>query len=204
MEEIDFSKLPKKERKKLKRELERQEREKGEKKVTIIKWSIVTLLILLVLLGGWWIVRELSKPLPGQAVPDQGRQHVSQPEWEKFSYNSNPPTSGSHDKVWTKAKIYDESQGDGHVVHSLEHGYIVISYNCDKNLQECQDLKNQLSDLAKEKRVWKLIIVPRPNLDARIALTAWGRIDKMNVFDKQRIAAFIDAFRDKGPEKTME
>jgi len=46
--------------------------------------------------------------------------------------------------------------------------------------------------------------VPRQNKDAAIALTAWGWLDKMDTFDEERIRKFIDAWRDKGPERTME
>ncbi|MBI3069701.1 MAG: DUF3105 domain-containing protein [Candidatus Levybacteria bacterium] len=69
---------------------------------------------------------------------------------------------------------------------------------------KCQDLKKNLSDLANEKKLSKLIVIPRPNLDSPIALTAWTRIDKFDSFDKERINRFIDTFRDQGPEKTRE
>lgn len=203
MEQVDWQSLPKKERRRLKRELEKEEEQKKKASRRLGYWVIGLLVIGLLIVGSWWLVKELTKPMPGQAVSDQGRNHVSREEWEKFSYNSNPPTSGPHDPVWTKTGVYSEPQGDGHLVHALEHGYIIISYNCDKTA-DCEGLKNKLSDLVNEKRIWKLIVVPRSNLDSLIALTAWGRIDKMDVFDKKRTEAFIDGFRNKGPEKTME
>lgn len=172
----------------------------------MVKWAIIGIIVLIVGVGGWWVVRESSKPLPGQAIEQQGRDHVSQDKWEKFKYSSNPPTSGSHDPVWTKPGIYDSQQGDGHLVHSLEHGYVVISYNCDKlsSGQSCDTLKKQLADFAKGNRLWKLIVVPRSSLDVPIALTAWTRLYKLQAFEKQKMSNFIDAFRDHGPEQTME
>jgi len=68
----------------------------------------------------------------------------------------------------------------------------------------CATLRQQLSDLANRKRLWKLIVVPRPQLDTTIALTAWTYIDKFDQFDARRIERFIDYHRDQGPEKTME
>ena len=171
MEEIDLSKLPKKERKKLKREMERQEEEKKNRMAKIVKWSIVGLLALLLLLGGWWVYTELSNPLPGRAVEDQGRGHVPKEEWEKFSYNSTPPTSGPHDQDWKRAGEYNEQQGDGYLVHSLEHGYIVMSYNCPQNDQECLNFVDKLKERA-NKDSYKLILVPRSTLDSHFALTA--------------------------------
>src|SRR3989344_5170063 len=62
----------------------------------------------------------------------------------------------------------------------------------------------KLAGVYKKKGEDRLIVVPRPALDARFALTAWTRIDKLKDFDEGRIIKFIDAFRNQGPEKTME
>lgn len=190
----------------------------------------------------WWIWSEISKPLPGQKVADLGKEHV--PDGTKVEYNSNPPTSGSHYANWTRAGVYNKPISDGHLIHSLEHGYVIISYNClklkinsyqlissvyaheeDLTLsatqsaeatksaevlagewqdQGCRDLVSKLTAIYEKKGKRKLVVIPRPSLDTAIALTAWTRIDKFDDFDEQRIARFIDAWRDKGPEKTME
>ena len=50
----------------------------------------------------------------------------------------------------------------------------------------------------------RLILVPRPSLDTKMALTAWVRIDKMDDVDESRILRFIRAYHNKGPERTME
>lgn len=248
MENIDFSKLPKKERKRLKREMEREEHQRRSQRGGLVKLGLLTALVAALALGIFWLVREGGKPLPGQTMPDLGRTHVPKEEWEKFSYNSNPPTSGPHDATWIKAGIYDSPQGDGFLIHALEHGYVILSYNCERKIsnlefrisnliyaheteemheepmasesaeasvssqltgdvwegEDCQQLKKQLSDLAEEKKLWKLIVVPRPNLDVAIALTAWARIAKLDKFEKQEINSFIDNFRNRGPEATAE
>lgn len=228
MDAVDVSRLSKKERKKLKREIEQEERAREKGKGKLLKWFIIGILVVFVGLGVWWVMKESSKPLPGQAIADFGRKHIPKAEWEKFKYNSNPPTSGPHDPEWVRAGVYDTPQGEGNLVHSLEHGYIIISYNCMRlsekrktqsekqasesaamsdpawNDQECKDLKKTLSDFAKEQKLWKLIVVPRMQLDVPIALTAWTRIAKMEKLDKNLTRRFIDAYRGNGPEKTME
>ncbi len=178
-------------------------------------WKIILGIVFLV--GSIWFVRYLATPPPGIAVADQGRQHVSADEVSKTTYNSNPPTSGPHVETWVKAEIYEEPQKEGELIHALEHGYVNINYNCNAGAQEkeatasatndteaCKTLVKQLSDLATEKKVWKLLVVPRPLLDTKIALTAWNRIDKFDEFDAKRIETFIDYWRDHGPEQTME
>lgn len=193
-------------------------------------WILVSLLVFA---GIGWLVYDSLRPLPGQAVADLGRQHVA--PGIKVDYNSNPPTSGNHYPDWIRKGVYSEPKDDGNLVHSLEHGYVVISYSCeitnsklktqDSKLeatesaeatgsmsitreewqsQECKDLVAKLTDVYKKKGQDRLIVVPRPSLDTRIALTAWARIDKFDDFDEKRITGFIDAFRNRGPEKTVE
>jgi len=199
-------------------------------------WAVIAIIIILLGLAGY---KYFTRPLPGEKVQDLGRDHVS--DGTAVEYNSNPPTSGPHYEQWTRAGVYDKPISDGHLVHSLEHGYVIMSYNCtlapsafllvpavyahEEELEEepssteatdgeelpsiwqsdeCKELVSRLSKIYEDKGERKLIVIPRPNLDSRIALTAWGRIEKFQDFDKQRILAFIDAFRDHGPEKTME
>ncbi len=216
--EQDIAKLSKKERKELKREKEQERFKKEKAKKNSIKWFIIVLIIGLVGGGLFWIVKESSKPLPGKSVADLGREHVGKDKWEKYTYNSNPPTSGPHDPVWTTKGIYTTSSvdlGKGHLLHSLEHGYIEMHYNCalpktnvsmDDAVWKSQDCKNilkELSDIANDKTIWKMIIVPNPTIKTKISVVAWDRIDPMNTVNKKEIENFIDSFRDHGPEQTM-
>lgn len=209
------------------------------------KYITIGIVVLVFLTGIYLLGVRETGPKPGQVIADLGRDHVA--DSTSVSYNSNPPTSGPHNPDWERPGIYDKPLNDRKLVHSLEHGYVIISYNCDfkrqsgfnfkfvsqvkahvdendKFIEEdtsaspaghldlsawktdtsCQQLVSDLTNLANKKKVWKLIVVPRPNLDNRIALTAWTRLDKFYELDEKRIAAFIDAFRDRGPEQTME
>ena len=142
---------------------------------------------------------------PGQAVPDMGRAHVPVGTSRTVSYNSDPPTSGPHYDNSAGPGIYDRPVEDGLLIHSLEHGYVIISYQCEGlSDAECRQLRSDLAEAAQRNRLWKLIVVPRPGMEQRIALTAWTRIDTMDRFDAGRIARFINAWRDKGPEVTMD
>lgn len=158
----------------------------------------------MVLAGGVWFFRYITTPPPGTVVEDQGREHVSAEVVAKTEYKSNPPSSGPHLESWVKPGIYTEPQKEGELIHSLEHGYINIYYNCDAATDDCKELVAKLTELANKKKLFKLLVVPRPQLDTKIALTAWNRIDKFNDFDGPRIEKFIDYWRDHGPEQTME
>lgn len=170
----------------------------------VIYAGLGVLALALVVFFGSRALQSASTPLPGEPVADQGAAHIK-PGESHPPYNTNPPTSGWHYDVSDKPGVYDSPLIDEEMVHSLEHGYVIIAYNCG-NLSDadCQALKGKLKALAERQRLWKLIVVPRPNLDTQIALTAWRRIDKLNSYDEDRIVRFINAWRDKGPEKTED
>ncbi len=161
-----------------------------------------------------WLFIESSKPLPGTKLPDLGRDHV--PMDEKVEYNSNPPTSGKHFEEWTRSGVYSEEKEDKYLIHSLEHGYVIMHYKCDRVVAEgeatnsgtldqvCEQRKDQLASIHQTKGGTRLIVVPRKNLDTNFALTAWTYLDKFDDFDQKRIGEFIDAHINMGPEKTME
>lgn len=190
------------------------------------KVIIIIIVIIFIIAFLAWLFIESSKPLPGTKIADLGRGHV--PIDEKVDYNSNPPTSGKHFAEWIRAGIYDEPKDDRNLVHSLEHGYVIMHYKCKleprllipeivgeatpasvaspsaDTKQACQDRKDKLSQIYEKKGKRKLIVVLRPNLDTNFALTTWTYLDKFDEFDAGRIEKFIDAHLNMGPEKTME
>ena len=65
----------------------------------------------------------------------------------------------------------------------------MVQYDCD----DCEELVDQLAGVVRRYHE-HVILAPYPNLDNRIALTAWGRIDKFDEFDENRVVTFIDAY----------
>lgn len=68
----------------------------------------------------------------------------------------------------------------------------------------CETLKNQIKDLLQKNNPHKLIVVPRVGMDSPLILSSWGRMEKMTSLNEAKIKEFIDAFRDNGPERTVE
>jgi len=159
-------------------------------------WSLVGIAILAFV--GYLIWNEF-RPRPGQSVLELSRVHV-QPGAPHEAYNTDPPTSGPHYAQPTRAGFYDNALTDETLVHNLEHGYVIIWYNCaDLAEAQCQTLKTQIRDVM-DRSGPKLIAVPRPNMDALIALTSWGRIHKMTSFNEAEISDFANFFRGRAPE----
>ena len=171
-----------------------------------------------------WLIMFATTPPPGKQMPDQGRKHVTADEVAKFAFNSNPPTSGSHLESWVKPGVYKTPQSEGELIHSLEHGYVEINYNCNSAIvsrgasddsgvatasatnetDACKTLIRQVEEIAKKKKLFKLLVVPRPTITSPIVLTAWTYILPLSGYDEKQIVKFIDYHRDHGPEQTME
>lgn len=206
------------------------------------KRLIILVVVLSLAIVGFWVYNE-SKPKVGIQFEDEGREHVD--IGTQVEYKTNPPTSGNHYAQWTKWGTYDTPRDDRNLVHSLEHGYVILFYNCDIQptgfslipqifaqegsrpmsvasdsaqqlasaaatlsdnfkSQSCQQLVRDLTDIYNSRGQTRLIVVPRPNMDSRIALSAWRYLEKMDNFDKDKINAFISSHINQGPEKTME
>ena len=127
----------------------------------------------------------------------EGATHVD--EGTKVTYQSNPPTSGSHWPDPLLDGIYETEKPGEAIVHSLEHGRIWVSYRPDIDQEAIQALKDAVKGQS------AIVMTPRAALATDIALAAWTRLDTFNLnedgtFDKNRILDFIARYRNKGPE----
>jgi hypothetical protein len=164
--------------------------------------AAAAVVVLVTALGILLASRSAPASGPGEYFPAQSRDHVALGASHP-AYNSDPPTGGWHyDTPWNPG-FYDQPVADETLVHNLEHGYIVISYDCSK-LADCEGTKAQTRQLMQRYNNWKLVAVPRKNADAPLALAAWGWLEKLNGYDDAQMTAFINAWRDQGPEKTAE
>ncbi len=167
------------------------------------------LLLLLFFLAGPLQAAPAEKPKikddgPGLTIPSLGNDHIATIESPHPPYNSKPPTSGPHVPMVARWGIYRSPIPNELQVHNLEDGGVLIQYhckNCDDMIQKIEQLgKEYLKKAQEEKkkversRYEHLIVAPYPGMDSVIALTAWGKIDKLNEFDEARIRRFIEAY----------
>lgn len=139
---------------------------------------------------------KIQKPLMGEKIPDMGQIHVKQGE-SHVAYNSNPPTSGPHtDDGVAGAGIHEKQVADELLVHSLEHGAVIVSYKADLPQNQVEKIKNAFNGASGKK-----IMVPRKNLDVPVALTSWNYLLKLKTIDERQIQAFIETNNDRAPEK---
>lgn len=166
----------------------RQERAKKQRHQRILYTSLAVLigsgLAILVL----WSVLV---PKPGQHMPSQGNTHITEVQMGQFTYNTSPPTSGPHLGSLARWGVHDQPIPNELQVHNLEDGGVIVHYNCTEG---CPDLVAQLEEIV-EHYGEGVILAPYPDMETRIALTAWQQIDQFDHFDEERITRFIRAFR---------
>jgi hypothetical protein len=132
-----------------------------------------------------------------QEDKEEGSQHVA--EDTEVEYKSNPPTSGDHGPVPAEDGAYTEPPPTEALVHSHEHGRIIIQY--DPAVPET--VKADLTALFDEDPYHMIIAPNDTGMPYEVAATTWTRTlgcPEMNeqVFDA--IRAFKDEYRDQGPE----
>jgi hypothetical protein len=134
-------------------------------------------------------------PYQVQTFEDIGRDHLA-PGQTYERYNSNPPTTGAHAPAPAAWGMSDAALPKEVPVHNMEHGGVVIWYNCaaaDLDDAACQQLRDQLTVVTEAalddgKQV---LTLPYLDMEYAIALTAWGVLDTLDAFDGPRIEAFI-------------
>ena len=162
----------------------------------------IVLLTVIILIGGILIIdkkntaltEKLDTSMMGEKMPNQGAIHLE--EGEKYEdYNSNPPTSGPHWAGVAGAGIKDEAVPDELILHSMEHGAVVIWYKSDLPQSDVDKIKEAFNSASGKK-----IMLPRENLDVPVALTSWGYLLKLDTIDEVKIKEFIEINNDRAPE----
>lgn len=138
--------------------------------------------------------RAAGCSLRGPAIEGDG--HTG----DEVAYRTNPPSSGDHQFAAAEDGAYVEAPRTEGLVHSLEHGRIVIWFESSAPPPVRGDLK-ALFDEDDE----HLILTPNETgMPFAVAASAWGRLlgcpeTNGRVFDAVR--AFRDRYRDQGPER---
>lgn len=131
--------------------------------------------------------------------------HVT--ECSAIEYTTNPPSSGEHYGVWAAYQNYDFALPRGYWVHALEHGAVVITYNCDDGCSdEVEQVKSFIDDLPPDPRCsaagleHQIILTPDPLLDTRWAMSSWGFTLRADCVDEDAFERFYLDHFGHGPE----
>jgi len=152
-----------------------------------LSWAAAAVAVIGVILA----VSLWASSRPGRWVASLGNEHLQAADQKHAPYNSDPPTSGPALKYIAPWGIHSEPIPKELQVHNLEYGGVLVQYSCP---QGCPDLIARLRAIVLRYDQF-VILAPYPGMDARIALTAWTRIDKFDDVDEKRIVRFIEAYR---------
>ena len=124
----------------------------------------------------------------------QGNNHVN----GNVTYQVNPPAGGDHNPSASPPGVFtlQNTPPDAQIVHSLEHGYVVIWHQVDLDAAALDQLKELTSRHARD-----VLLVPRGSLEQPVAATAWHRRLLCERPDIEALERFITEYRNKGPEK---
>jgi hypothetical protein len=164
-------------------------------------------LALIVLLVGFVLFQSFNPAnQPGVAARSLGNEHLTAVDDPHIPYNTVPPTSGPHmGGLWSWG-ISEEQIADEWQVHNLEDGGVVLQYDCPDG---CEELKTQLTIFANQVLTDPQFLSPAGNVHfilapydgiraasggKPIAMTAWGRYQYFDGFDREGMLAFIRAY----------
>ena len=122
------------------------------------------------------------------------------PDGQSVAYSTTPPTSGDHWVRWADCGFYENGLPDELIVHNLEHGNIVVSYNLSEE-RDITNLRNAMAGipLAEE---WGVTRFYDKIPESMVSVAAWGRRIRMPVVDVRGLANFFSAFAGSvGPER---
>jgi hypothetical protein len=127
-------------------------------------------------------------------------------EGTQIAYCSNPPSSGDHYPVWAAFQEYSAPVEWPYLVHSMEHGAVVLLYNCDA--QGCPEIVDQLKKVRDNAApdplcatgTKRIIIAPSTTIPTKVAAAAWGKTYQAACVDMATLEAFVRDNYAKGPE----
>ncbi|MGR3344608.1 MAG: DUF3105 domain-containing protein [Paracoccaceae bacterium] len=128
----------------------------------------------------------------------QGNRHLDPGQTK--AYVEIFPTSGDHSATPVKAGVYGKPMPKVNLVHSLEHGNIVIYF--DNPGEEAEQFFKDWSSLYTGS-FGSVIATKSPGLEEAVVLTAWTKSLRLDRFDAASAAAFVDAYRGRGPERVV-
>jgi len=134
-------------------------------------------------------------------VPDEGRNHIEL--GNTASYDHYPPSSGLHYGRILEWGFYNEAVPPEFWVHSLEHGGIVILYNCPEGCKEAEDVFWDLVDNAPPEDQFnevKILVSPNSQIETKVVALAWDTELDLDEADHDLLLDFYNRHANQGPE----
>lgn len=119
-----------------------------------------------------------------------------------IAYPFYPPSAGPHFSQWASFNTYSAPIPWGFLVHSLEHGAVILLYNC-ATATDCDAVRAEFASIITDHGLdplcrdedWssRIIVVPDPTLSVPIAAVAWRNVYQATCLDSPSLRSFVDA-----------
>jgi hypothetical protein len=139
---------------------------------------------------------EVCPEIIGEGFCSEGGVHVDQDS--EIAWTNNPPHSGDHYPTWETWGEHDTPVPRGNWVHNMEHGGIVLLYNCPDGCAAELDILREVIDARPDKRV---LMTQDDLLDGpRFAATSWTWVHEFDAPVLDELLCFVDQHYNHAPE----
>jgi len=137
-----------------------------------------------------------------ETFESEGRQHAD--SGSDFRYARRPPLSGTHGGRPVQAGFYAETPELPRLVHTLEHGAVVIYYDQATLTPEAEASLRAWASNHDSPRA-SIVVVPNPNANPTgdYVLTAWTHRLVIDEYDAEAVKAFAAEYLGRGPENPV-
>lgn len=141
---------------------------------------------------------------PVETPEDLGAAHLSPDQVDAIlrgeaappGYSSVPATSGTHAPLAAPCGIYGEEIPEIFIIHTLEHGAVVVYYKPDEvdqaTLVEVEELARTMAT--------HIVVAPYTVMSTPVALVSWGRLAARPSLEVEEVRAFWAEYAQRGPE----
>ena len=137
-----------------------------------------------------------------ESFPNQGNEHVER--GTDVDYAQMPPLSGPHYAGTVEAGFYTEEQSLGDLVHTLEHGAVIVYYDPAALTNESEQSLREFATV--HTGTWRSVVAvpnPRENPEADFVVTAWRHRLYVDQYDPETVHAFLSEYLGRGPENPV-
>jgi hypothetical protein len=114
----------------------------------------------------------------------------------------NPPTGGPHCPTPAACTVFSEPLNVCQWVHNLEHGHLVLLYNCPNG---CPDIVDQLTAIRSQSSdPDHVVLTPWPPLQTKVAAVVWGWSWSGDSVDPDAIKCIFSHQGENAPEEGGE
>ena len=133
-----------------------------------------------------YCLNQASPPGPGQETDQQAATILNSVNDPHEPYATDPPTSGPHVTQLAGHGFRTDTLPDEVQVANLSRGFVIVHFGD-------AGLNTEMRQLAAEFEGHDVIVQPDASLPAEtaVALTAWGRIEHLDSYDKGRVYNFV-------------